>query len=130
MITSFFLAKAIGLYMTIVSLPFIFNFKRLNAVIDEVLKHKGIMLVASLMTLVIGVVLVVLHNVWAMNWSVVITIIAWLLLIRGIIRFYLPEVVENISKQLQNKIAFMIIGIILLLVGLFLIYHGFFGWLK
>ena len=39
----------------------------------------------------IGIILIEYHNIWIMNWNVLITIISWLFLIGGVIVVIIPN---------------------------------------
>ncbi len=42
--------------------------------------QRGVLLLNAIITPIIGILLVVSHNLWVADWRVVITIIAWLIL--------------------------------------------------
>ena len=122
---SIFLAKVISLYLIISSIAIFVNSSKFHLMLNEVISTPSNIFLAGIITLIIGILLVVSHNVWQANWRVVITIIAWLTFISGIIRVVLPQFAFDMFKK-TTKEAFFIIAAIALLVGLYLGYFGFF----
>ena len=69
----------------------------------------------GLVALLIGCLLVIFHNKWPTNWSVIITIFGWAALIKGMFLIVLPKVSIKVSsafketKKLLSEILFLII---------------------
>lgn len=124
---SLFLAKAFGLYLVIVGIPFIFNHRRMQETMVDVVASRGTMLVMAIFTLILGIILVLVHNMWVADWRVIVTLLCWITLLQGIVRFYFPEQMQKWARKFQDKSAFMILGIISVIIGVILLYFGFWG---
>ncbi len=122
---TFFLARVFGLYFTILSLYFLIRREAFTARVTAVLENLGTRTVTALVTLIIGILLVVSHNVWVANWSVLITLFAWLIFIKGILRLFF-DVDQKCMNWLLKDSVFYPTAIILLLFGLFFLWMGFF----
>lgn len=122
---SIFLAKVISLYLIILSIAIFINSARFPSMLNEIFVTPANIFMAGILTLIIGILLVVSHNIWQANWRVVITILAWLTFISGIIRVACPQFAFNRLKKM-TKGGFVTISVIALLIGLFLGYFGFF----
>lgn len=123
---SIFLAKAMGLYLIIISLPMLFNYLYIIAAVDDLLQNKASYFSLSITILILGILLVCAHNIWTLDWRVVITLLAWSTFIKGIMWFYYPLTLKKISKAILSTKLYIISGLICLTLGLFLVYHGFF----
>lgn len=124
---SIFLAKIIGIYLIIVSLALLINAKRFKSIIDDIMAHPGLQLVMGFNILVIGILLVVTHNIWVYSWEVLITIIAWIALFKGILNVAFPSYAKKFVKScVRSKNTLVVFGIIDLAIGLFLCYTGFY----
>lgn len=121
---SIFLAKVIGLYFLIACLAVLINHKPFNQMVNEYVKNKPIIFFHGLIALLVGLLLVVSHNVWIYGWPVVITIIGWLALLKGIAHLFAPQksIEWGLSIYKSLEPVLFIIG---LLVGLYLTYVGF-----
>ena len=74
---------------------------------------------------IIGIAMVLSYNVWAWNWQIVITILGWAALVKGLFLLFFPETVKSFSKKI-NYIKWMSVWlVILLIVGLAITYLGF-----
>jgi cytochrome bd-type quinol oxidase subunit 2 len=127
MITNF-LASVLGWYLVIVSLLLILRSEIVVAAMRELIGHRAVMLVVGILTLMIGLLMVISHNIWIMGWPVIITIIAWLVLIGGLFRLFFPDIVYKIwNKTIDKPNKLIVCGIIILIIGLFLLYKVHFG---
>ena len=80
----------------------------------------------GIMALVIGYLLVIFHNVWEMDWHVIITIIGWIALLKGILILVRPKVIIAIAKVfVNNEKALKIEAVIIILIGLLFSFLGF-----
>ncbi len=76
--------------------------------------------------LVIGYLLVTFHNVWEMDWHVIITIFGWIALIKGMLILVRPQVIIAVAKLfVNNEKALKIEAIVALLIGLLFSFLGF-----
>lgn len=81
--------------LLIVSFLPIFNYNNLLHVVKDMLANRANLFATGIITLILEIILVVAHNVWTLAWRIVITLLAWLTLIKGIMRLYFPEAVKN-----------------------------------
>jgi membrane protein YdbS with pleckstrin-like domain len=125
--TTNFLATVLGWYLVISSLLLLLRREILIAAIKDLIGQNGVLLVVGVITLILGLLMVVTHNLWVMGWPVIITIFAWLILIGGIFRLFFPEMVYKIWEYIVNKSELLIAsGVISLIIGLFLLYKVYF----
>lgn len=123
---SLFLAKVLGLYLTIVSLFMLLRFREFLNLMREVIVQRGFMLTTATEVIIIGILIVVAHNVWTLSWPIVITILGWLILIKGILRLFFPRTAEKAGNWWMKHDNYLYgMAIIWLILGLFLLYNGF-----
>jgi len=84
------LAKIFGFTLVLVGAAML-NAPYFTAVMNNLLQNPGLLWLAGLITFVFGMVLVALHNVWSRDWRVVVTILAWLTVIKGAAIVAFPE---------------------------------------
>lgn len=125
---SIFLAKVLGLYLVITSLFMLIRHKLLMEMVEEFTESKVCLFVIAIITLILGILLVVSHNVWVMGWPVIITLFSWLFFIVGILRLFLIDKTKTLITwwQKHTKILFSII-IIYLIIGCYLLFMGFYN---
>src|SRR5271157_4832725 len=99
---SVFLAKLIGPPFLAIALGLLFNQNTYWGMIDEVIRRPspiGNMLIylSGLLSMLAGLAMV---NAHPRDWRVIITIIGWLMLIGGIVRIVLPDIVLKVGSTL------------------------------
>ncbi len=94
---SIFFARLWGSYSVIFGLLFIIT-GQLGKTI-EMTDDKSFVISTGYITLIMGLVTAILHNVWVADWRVAITILGWSTVIKGIMKIGFPE---QIHKQAQR----------------------------
>ena len=123
---SIFLARVLGLYFIIVCLAVLFRFKEIRKTFDEMVSNKANVFFAAFLSLVIGILLVVSHPVFVWDWRLLITLIGYLSLLKGICLLFFPKHMLVCKRAIMSKQhVYYTIIIIFLLIGAFLTYHGF-----
>lgn len=125
---SIYLARVIGLYLIIISLSILINPTRFTTMIKNIIDSPTTMFLLGLNILIWGLLLVVAHNIWEASWAVLITIIAWITLLKGIFNFAFPEIMMNITQPfLTSRLWLRLTILIDFVLGLILCYYGFFS---
>lgn len=124
---SIFLAKILGPYIIIVALGIMFNLKTYQRVMEDFFKNSALIYLGGVLALIIGLLIVLFHNVWAANWAVIITIFGWLALIKGAWLIILPNTMTKITEAYQkNAVLLVVHSAIILILGVFLTVVGYF----
>lgn len=119
---SIFLAKVIGWLFVIMGIFLLARQKLISSIIEDTLEQPGLLFILGFITLVMGLLLVVSHNMWTMSWPVIITIIAWLTLLGGIFRLFSPDLNKNLARGWLKKPTYIIVSaIIYIIIGLYLL---------
>ena len=76
--------------------------------------------------LVMGYLIVTFHNTWTQDLSVIITIIGWIALIKGLLIFVWPKMMIAMSKAVvASEVYLRIGGIVITIIGLAFSFLGF-----
>ena len=95
--------------------------------LKDVIKNTGVMYLGGVIALLGGIVIVMFHNEWVKSWEVLITIIGWLALIKGVLLLVLPDAMMDWTKAFTKKKGYLMFGaIIAVIMGLYLGYYGYF----
>jgi len=113
-----FLARFLGGFYLIFGFLFV-TAKYLGKVIDKT-NDKWFTVSTGYNTLLLGLVTVVLHNVWVWDWPVVITIIGWSTLIKGFLKIGFPEIINKQAQRFKDKQ--LLSTVVLGLIGAWLIF--------
>ena len=127
MYTSLFLAKLIGPIFVIVGIGLLLNGDRYRAVVDEVMSSHTLLYIFGAIALTGGLAIVLTHNIWVWDWPVIITIVGWLMIVRGSFRIVFPQQVEDLARKMVARWSniLLISGLLVIALGAFLCWKGF-----
>ena len=124
--TSIFLAKLIGPILLVAGVAMLVNRKELDALAQEFLRSRAFLVLFGFIDLAAGLAIVLTHNVWIADWRLIITLLGWLLLVRGLVRIFLPDQVKAFAtKFLRNDNAVTASLAVTAALGLVLSYFGY-----
>ena len=125
---SIFLAQVLGIYLVVLSLSLLINVDNFTSIISGIFHNAALQFIIGLNLLIVGTLMVVSHNMWSMSWTVVVTILSWIVFVKGVLYMALPKVVHAIAQPIIGcKMTLYVAGIVNLVLGLFLCYMGFFA---
>lgn len=76
----------------------------------EFMASKPMIWMAGVLALVAGLAIVNTHNLWEPDWRVIITVLGWLAIIRGLASILFPAAVQTIGDRMITSPTGMIIG--------------------
>ena len=122
---SIFLAKVIGLSGLISTLAVLIRYKKFIEMEGYAAKNPVMMYLSGFLILIAGVLLIVGHQIWTRDWRVIITVIGWLVLVKGVLRIFFPEMVRKLMEKKRTNRSFLLGELLVLIVSLYLTYQGF-----
>jgi len=124
---SILVAQIISIVYLSAGLGAIFSVDHYSRVVDDMFKNAALTYLTGFIALILGLLLVNYHNIWESNWTVLITIIGWLALIKGVLIIALPKFVHQLSKPIFEGWGFRIFPYVAIFMGLLFGYFGFFS---
>lgn len=119
-----FLAKFLGLYFLIVAVLMIFRKKQFVVMSREFVSSKSALAISAAMNLALGLVIVIEHQMWDYPCGMVITILGYLMIIKGALRYAFPGIIKKIATKTMDS-QYLLCLIILLGLGIYLTWCGF-----
>src|SRR3989344_8289582 len=119
-----YLAEIWGISIVVISLVMLIRPNYLKRLFKEI-ENEATMFFCGIVNLVIGLAMILAHNIWSQNWQVIITILGWLSLLKGLAVLFFPEYTKNLAKKMENKQWLPIALVIMVFVGLLITYFGF-----
>ena len=92
---------------------------------EECCESAAVMYIGGIMTIVIGYLILAFHNTWTMDFSVIITIIGWLALIKGILILVLPKMMIAMTRAMLKENTLKIMAAWVIFLGLAFSFLGF-----
>ena len=121
---SMFLAKLLGLYLLIVAAELLFRRHELEGAVKDFASSKGLLVLSGSFSLLFGLAIVLSHHTHTFNASGLVTLIGYLLVLKGILRIAAPS---HLQKMMVSGFqhGYWIILVVMVVVGAFLTYSGF-----
>lgn len=116
-----FFARLWGVYFIVFGSLAIIT-KQLGRTI-EMTDDKAFVISTGYTSFLMGLVTVLLHNIWVWNWTVIVTILGWSTMIKGITKIGFPEQIKKQAQRFKKKQ--LISSIFLLFLGLSLMWRSF-----
>jgi uncharacterized protein YjeT (DUF2065 family) len=93
---------------------------------EDFIKNASTLYLGGMAALVVGYLIVAFHNTWTKDLSIIITIVGWLALIKGILIFIQPKVIIAVSKAMMKKESILRTeAVVIIILGLAFSFLGF-----
>lgn len=126
--SSLFLARIIGPLLMIVAVGILLNVKTYQQMGEEFYRGFALRYLGGFLALLFGLLIVEFHNVWEVRWTVIITVIGYIGVLKGALLLVAPGLVSKLSDVYTKNPKLLIVNsIIVLVVGLVLTVKGFWG---
>jgi hypothetical protein len=119
------IAKIASVIYLLASVGAFFGAYHYRKITDDLFSNAGLTYLAGFITVVIGLLIVTYHNRWTKNWTVLITILGWLALVKGIFLIAFPKFVQSLSERMFTDLGARIFPYVALCLGLLFAYFGF-----
>jgi hypothetical protein len=112
----------------IVGVGMLANRQAYERLIGDFLKNAALLYLGGIFALVVGLLIVLTHNVWKGGWPAVITVFGWISIVKGAWLLVFPDTAPGVIKAYQKRSPFLLAqAAILILIGLGLTIFGYFG---
>ncbi|MBD3669736.1 MAG: hypothetical protein HUJ29_03100 [Gammaproteobacteria bacterium] len=117
----YWIAKFVGPVVLALSIPMVFAPRSVQAVTARFLEDSPLVLISGVLAMIGGLAIVNNFNQWTVDWTVIITLLGWALLLGGAVRIILPHFVREVGGRMLNRpVATRIAGAIWFLLSLVL----------
>jgi hypothetical protein len=117
------MASIFGPLLVILGFWMVFFHANMVKVFTSIKSTPGLMYIQAVVNLLIGLTVLNNFNAWTWNLSLFVTLFGWLILIRGLLALFLPQLL--LKKVMANKQTSPIKGIIIFVWGLLMCWVAF-----
>ena len=118
--------QVFALMYTAVGIGILINTDFYKKLYEDFIESASVLYLGGLIVLAVGYFIVAFHNTWTKDLSVIITIIGWIALIKGILILVRPNLMIALTKAImKNKNFLKIEAIIVIIIGLLFAFLGF-----
>lgn len=128
MTTSVLIAKILGPLYMLSAFAWLFNRNAYGEIIEEFAHNRALLYLSAILAFLFGAVILTFHNVWSSSWTVIITLLGLLGLVKGVSLIVFPASSMKLAKWLINHEVTMAGTFTLLFVlGVVLTWFGYFA---
>jgi hypothetical protein len=96
-----------------------------SSLLKEFIGSRALIFITGVLALLAGLAIVNAHNLWVRDWRVMVTILGWLLVLRGIMLLMFPAIVQTLGDRvvaaksgiIAGAVITFVIGAILSIMG-------------
>lgn len=119
-------AQILGLFFFLTGLTMLMHTARWKKTFSEIVASHALLAITGVVSTLVGLIVVVTHNLWVSDERVLITLLGWFMLIQGLLRMFYPDAFVEIAKNLAEKGVARLLNWVLFLIGAYLVWTSFF----
>ncbi len=122
---SIFVAQAAAIVYLSIGVGMLLDKKYYAKFLDSIMKDTGTMYIGGFIALIAGFTLVTFHNDWVKSWEVLVTILGWLALVKGVMLLAFPSAILKMTKSWVSGKNLSVYAPVVIVFGLVFGYFGF-----
>lgn len=122
---SVFVAQLAAIVYLSIGVGMLLDKKYYKKLLDGVMKDMTALYLGGFMALIVGYALVTYHNDWVKSWEVLVTILGWLALVKGVMFLAFPTTMLDLTKSWVNGKFLSVYAFGAIVLGLVFGYFGF-----
>lgn len=112
MASSTMLASIFGPLLIITGLWTLLYKENMKKVVDSMKKTPALQYFVGVINLLIGIVFVTSFNYWSMHIEILVTLLGWLFVVRGLILMFFPKTLDSMMKSyMKSSLFYSLVGI-------------------
>ena len=120
------IAGLIGPVLAAMGIAMLMNRELFPAIVDQISHDYGLILVSGILSLLAGVAIVRVHNIWSGGWRIIVTLLGWLAIAGGLARMWMPQMAGPIADSFAARPAVLLIAAaVLIMLGGFLSFKAY-----
>lgn len=125
MALSILIAKITSIVYLSVALGAVFSKDYYRRIIEDMTRNAALTYFMGFTAVILGSLIVDVHNTWTRDWTVLITIVGWLALVKGVLLIAFPKFVLGYSRPFIEGQGFKFFPYLAVFMGLLFGYFGF-----
>lgn len=122
---SVLIAKITSVVYLSAALGAVFSRDHYRRLLDDLFKNAALTYLMGFTAVILGFLMVNYHNTWGKDWTVLITILGWLALMKGVLIIAFPGFVHSYSKPIFEGKGLQVFPYVAAFLGVVFGYFGF-----
>jgi hypothetical protein len=114
-------AKVLGIYLVISGLFLLLKGKTIPNLLKDFFDHPAIIYLTGVILIFLSSMYLVQYNIWDGTWRALITLFAWLIMLKGLMYIFTPQMLNEMSVK-KFRGSFTVYGLIAIIIGLYLFF--------
>ncbi|HBD24963.1 MAG: hypothetical protein A2566_00625 [Candidatus Zambryskibacteria bacterium RIFOXYD1_FULL_40_13] len=114
-------SKILGIYLVISGLFLIIKGKSVPHLLKDFFDHPAIVYLTGIILIFLSSMYLIQYNIWDGTWKVLVTIFAWIVMLKGLTYIFAPHALSEASVK-KFRGMFGVYGLIAIVVGLYLFF--------
>ena len=114
MTTSKYIARLMGPVLLLagigMALGLMHEAESYSSLIKEFISSRALIFVTGVLALLAGLAIVNAHNLWVPDWRVIVTVLGWLLIVRGVVNIVFPAWAQTLGDRMVASPAGSVTG--------------------
>jgi hypothetical protein len=114
MSTSRYIARLIGPVLLIIGIGMVAGTfvegESYSSLMKEFIGSRALIFTTGVLALLAGLAIVNAHNLWVPDWRVLVTVLGWLFIVRGVMNLVFPHLVQTMGDRMVASHAGVIAG--------------------
>jgi len=123
---SIFLAQLFGIYLIVAGIMYVARHHFIRAVINDYFDSPSVVFLGGMLGIILGLMIVLGHNVWELSWKLAITLLGYLMVLKGILHWFFPQKAAWWTEKMTHGTAYLYASFFMIALGCFFCYVGFF----
>ena len=113
--------KLLAVYMIVSGLFLLLKGKSVPLLLKDFFGHPATVYLTGIILIFLSTMYLIQYNIWDGTWKTVVTIFAWLVLLKGVGYIFFPKMLNELAIK-KSKSLFGLYGMVSVLVGLYLFF--------
>jgi hypothetical protein len=124
--SSIFIARLAGPVLALVGLAILLRPQAFRAVLQSFMASPATLYLTGFLALVGSVALVLVHNLWVLDWRIIITVLGWVGVVKGAVIIVQPQSILSLGRVFAaRRDAVLVTAAANFIIGLILSYFGY-----
>ena len=126
MTTTLFLLRIMGPTILALGISIVLYKDKYASAMKAFREFNFLYVIAAIIPLVVGLAIILKHNLWATPPQIIVSLIGWAAFLKGVLRLLAPDFVFTMIAKLSKNVLPW--GFVVLLLGAWLTYQGYAGY--
>lgn len=121
--TSILIAKILGIIYMSFGIGSITSKEYYKKMFDKLFDNSPVIYLSGIICVTLGLIMLEYHNTWNGDWTDIITVMCWAVLVKGIMLLIFPNYLNSFKSMIGSKF----ISVLALVLGFIFVNFGFLG---